>query len=72
MAAPVDERIAADLDESHQFRPRRHDDDDEGSDHLGDDDAESTASATVAERKNNEGHFDEEKELPPHACSYVS
>lgn len=49
-------------------RRRRHDDEDDGSDGLDDDDMESLASVPVG------GHFqkqkfEEEKELPPHACA---
>jgi hypothetical protein len=48
------------------LRPRRHDDDDDGSDN---DDLESTTSAPVAGNTEHQGHAEEEKELPPHACA---
>ncbi|RDH38596.1 RNA helicase-domain-containing protein [Aspergillus welwitschiae] len=68
MAALVDDRIPPEMDDAaSQFRPRRHDDDDDAS---GDDDVESTTSAQAADNKNHQGHFEEEKELPPHACAY--
>ncbi|KAB8237426.1 putative regulator of nonsense transcripts [Aspergillus alliaceus] len=49
------------------LRPRRHDDDEEGSDN---DDLESTTSAPAAGNAENQGYAEEEKELPPHACAY--
>lgn len=52
-------------------RPRRHDDEDEGSDILEDDDLESTLGAPVNGHQHGEGSADEEKELPAHACAYV-
>lgn len=67
MAALGDDRIPPEMDDAaSQFRPRRHDDDDDAS---GDDDVESTTSAQAADNKNHQGHFEEEKELPPHACA---
>lgn len=71
MAATGDE-YPAELDESTLDmaggpRPRRHDDDEEGSDR--DDDLESTTSAPVAGNSKAPGHLEEEKELPPHACA---
>lgn len=74
-ASPAgDDRATTDLEESTLNmsgapRPRRHDDDDEGSDILGDDDAESTTSAHLGENTKGQGKVEEEKELPPHACA---
>lgn len=74
MSATGGDRTVVDLDESTLNmtggpRPRRHDDDDEGSDAVEYDDAESTASAPIADGAKGEGHMEEEKELPPHACA---
>lgn len=69
VGAVGDERLAPDPDEINlTHRPRRHDDDDEGSD-VGDDDAESTASAQAAKNLKGLGNVEEEKELPLHACA---
>jgi regulator of nonsense transcripts 1 len=75
MAAIGDGRAPADLDETTLNmtggpRPRRHDDEDDGSDNFGDDDVDSVTSAAVTGRRQNEGNYEEEKELPPHACAY--
>lgn len=51
-------------------RPRRHDDDDEGSDILEDDDLESTVGGPTNGNRKGQGHAEEEKELPAHACAY--
>ncbi|KAJ5553419.1 hypothetical protein N7504_006681 [Penicillium tannophilum] len=51
-------------------RPRRHDDEDEGSDILEDDDLESTVGGPANGNRKGQGHADEEKELPAHACAY--
>ena len=53
-------------------RRRRHDDEDEGTEALEDDDTESIVSLGVngANGKQNT-RAEEEKELPPHACAYV-
>lgn len=73
LGAPGDDRAAADLDESALNvsgpRPRRHDDDDEGSELAEDDDLESTNSAPIAGNAKGQGKVEEEKELPPHACA---
>lgn len=74
MPAIGDDKTPVDLDESTLnmkggARPRRHDDDDEGSDMAEDDDAESTASAPIAGDAKGQGTVEEEKELPPHACA---
>lgn len=73
MPATGDDRAAADLDESNIYMggpsPRRHDDDDEGSDIAEDDDAESTASVPIAGGAKAQGKSEEEKELPQHACA---
>jgi regulator of nonsense transcripts 1 len=49
-------------------RRRRHDDEDDGSDGFDDDELESLASVPVGGRLQKQ-KFDEEKELPPHACA---
>lgn len=50
-------------------RPRRHDDEDEGSDILEDDDLESTVGGPVNGNQKGQEHVEEEKELPAHACA---
>lgn len=50
-------------------RPRRHDDEDEGSDILEDDDLESTVGGPANGDQKGQGHAEEEKELPAHACA---
>lgn len=50
-------------------RPRRHDDEDDGSEGLEDDDAESLTSVPAGERRKGHHKVEEEKELPPHACA---
>lgn len=74
LAATGDDRAAVDLDESTLNmtggpRPRRHDDDDEGSDFGDDDDIESTNSAPLTGNAKGQSKVEEEKELPPHACA---
>lgn len=49
-------------------RRRRHDDEDDGSDTFDDDEVESLASVPVGGRLQKQ-KFEEEKELPPHACA---
>ncbi|CAI7642741.1 unnamed protein product [Penicillium pancosmium] len=51
-------------------RPRRHDDEDEGSDILEDDDLESTIGGPANGNQKSQGYAEEEKELPAHACAY--
>ena len=51
-------------------RRRRHDDEDEGTETFDDDDTESMVSMPVdAPNGKPNVRFDEEKELPPHACA---
>ena len=51
-------------------RRRRHDDEDEGTENFEDDDTESTVSTFVEGATDKQGaNAEEEKELPPHACS---
>lgn len=50
-------------------RPRRHDDEDEGSDTFEDDDMESTVGAPTNGHQKNHGNGEEEIELPAHACA---
>lgn len=49
-------------------RRRRHDDEDDGSDAFDDDELESLASVPVGGRPQKQ-KYEEEKELPPHACA---
>ena len=51
------------------LRPRRHDDEDEGSDIVEEDDLESTASAPTGGDLKKQSKVEDEKELPPHACA---
>ena len=54
-------------------RRRRHDDEDDGTEAFEDDDAESMASIAVEDANGKQAvRVEEEKELPPHACSLVS
>ena len=69
-----DASVMADNDDNHigpvaRARPRRHDDDDEGSDILEDDDLESTVGGAVSGHHKGHGNGEEEKELPAHACA---
>jgi regulator of nonsense transcripts 1 len=71
---PEDPSTGVDIDEHDQTalgraRPRLHDDDDEGSDTFEDDDMESTVGAPVNGNQRNQGHGEEEIELPVHACA---
>jgi regulator of nonsense transcripts 1 len=71
-----DASAMADLDDVNASalghpRPRRHDDEDEGSDIFEGDDLESTLGAPVNGHQHGERSVDEEKELPAHACAYV-
>lgn len=52
-------------------RPRRHDDEDYGSDILDDDDLESTIGGPANGNQAGQGYLraEEEKELPAHACA---
>ena len=64
----------ADLDGNHvstigRARPRRHDDEDDASDILEDDDLESTVGGPANGIQKGQGHSEEEKELPAHACA---
>lgn len=52
-------------------RPRRHDDEDEGSDIFEDDDMESIVGAPTNGHQKSEGNGEEEIELPAHACASV-
>ncbi|KAJ5418850.1 uncharacterized protein N7487_002400 [Penicillium crustosum] len=51
-------------------RPRRHDDEDEGSDTFEDDDMESIVGAPTNGHQKSQGNGEEEIELPAHACAY--
>lgn len=63
-----DDRATVDFDDINvTHRPRRHDDDEEGSDV--DDDVESATSAQAVENSKVAGNAEEEKELPSHACA---
>lgn len=50
-------------------RPRRHDDEDDGSETFEDDDLESTVDAPTNGQHKHQGNGDEEIELPAHACA---
>lgn len=50
-------------------RPRRHDDEDDVSDILDDDDLESTVGGPLNGNQKDEGYAEQEKELPAHACA---
>lgn len=74
MATATDNASTLDPDESVLGmaggpRPRKHDDEDEGSDIAEEDDSESVTSAQVGEHVKNQDKVEEEKELPPHACA---
>ncbi|KAJ5291677.1 hypothetical protein N7478_000928 [Penicillium angulare] len=69
-----DASVVADMDDHprdnfDRARPRRHDDEDEGSD-MEDDDLESTIDGPANGNQKGQGHADEKKELPAHACAY--
>lgn len=72
---PGDESsIMADLDDNNisamgRARPRRHDDEDDGSEFLEDDDLESTVGGPANGNQKGQGHPEEERELPAHACA---
>jgi regulator of nonsense transcripts 1 len=71
---PEDPSTGVEVDEHDQTalgraRPRLHDDEDEGSDTFEDDDMESTVGAPVNGNHKNQGHGEEEIELPAHACA---
>ena len=53
---------------------RRHDDDDDQTQVFGDDDAESMAGLAVVDKQKKErsAKAEDEKELPRHACAYVT
>ena len=62
------DRATVDFDDINvTHHPRRHDDDEEGSDV--DDDVESATSAQAVENSKVAGNAEEEKELPSHACA---
>ncbi|KAJ6167551.1 hypothetical protein N7497_000394 [Penicillium chrysogenum] len=69
---PEDPSAGAEIDEiAHgRARPRRHDDEDEGSDAFEDDDIESTVGAPTNGNQKSQGNGEEEIELPAHACAY--
>lgn len=52
-----------------RHRPRRHDDEDDGSDIFEDDDFESMAGGPPNGAHRGQRYADEEKELPAHACA---
>lgn len=71
-----DSSVMAELDDNNanalgRARPRRHDDEDEGSEFFEDDDLESTVGGPANGNARGHGNAEEEKELPPHACAYV-
>lgn len=73
-AALDDSAAVAEMDDPNgsamgHARPRRHDDEDEGSDILEDDDLESTVGGPANGNQKGQGHAEEEKELPAHACA---
>lgn len=73
---PEDRSAGAELDEFEsnavgRARPRRHDDEDEGSDTFEDDDMESTVGAPANGNLKSQGNGEEEIELPAHACALV-
>jgi regulator of nonsense transcripts 1 len=73
---PEDPSAGAEIDETDtsalgRARPRRHDDEDEGSDTFEDDDMESTVGGPTNGNQKSQGNGDEEIELPAHACALV-
>lgn len=69
--------MVAEMDDNNanafgRAQPRRHDDDDDGSEFLEDDDLESTVGGPANGNSKGQGHAEEEKELPAHACALVS
>lgn len=69
-----DPSVMAELDDNNanaigKARPRRHDDEDDGSEYMEDDDLESTVGGPANGNQYRQGNADEEKELPPHACA---
>lgn len=73
---PEDPSVGAEIDEIDskaldRARPRRHDDEDEGSDTFEDDDMESTVGAATNGNQKFQGNSEEEIELPAHACALV-
>ncbi|CAG8908129.1 unnamed protein product [Penicillium egyptiacum] len=69
---PEDPSAGVEVDEIAlgHARPRRHDDEDEGSDTFEDDDIESTVGAPTNGNQKSQGNGEEEIELPAHACAY--
>ncbi|KAJ5204570.1 uncharacterized protein N7498_005449 [Penicillium cinerascens] len=70
-----DSSVMAELDDHTasalgRARPRRHDDEDDGSEFMEDDDLESTVGGPANGHQKGQGHSEEEKELPVHACAY--
>lgn len=71
---PEDPSTGAEVDEMDsnaigRARPRRHDDEDEGSETFEDDDLESTVGAPTNGQQKHQGNGEEELELPAHACA---
>ncbi|KAJ5511802.1 hypothetical protein N7453_003905 [Penicillium expansum] len=69
---PEDPSAGAEINEIAlgRARPRRHDDEDEGSDTFEDDDMESIVGAPTNGHQKSQGNGEEEIELPAHACAY--
>lgn len=66
--------LVAEHDENHatafgRARPRRHDDEDDGSEFFEDDDLESTVGGPANGNAKAQGNAEEERELPAHACA---
>lgn len=70
---PEDPSAGAEINEIAlgRARPRRHDDEDEGSDTFEDDDMESIVGAPTNGHQKSQGNGEEEIELPAHACASV-
>lgn len=69
-----DSSVMAELDDHTasalgRAQPRRHDDEDDGSEFMEDDDLESTVGGPANGHQKGQGHSEEEKELPVHACA---
>jgi len=65
-----DSSVMAELDDrTASAQPRRHDDEDDGSEFMEDDDLESTVGGPTHGNQKGQGYSEEEKELPAHACA---
>ncbi|KAJ5126976.1 hypothetical protein N7448_007755 [Penicillium atrosanguineum] len=70
-----DASVMAELDDHPssalgRAQPRQHDDEDDGSEYMEDDDLESTVGGPANGNQKGRGHSEEDKELPAHACAY--